>query len=163
MAGSIAVLEPNSLRAALPKAFPPSTEIFHFIAGSEGIHSIDSLARAYFEMYFHLEDAISRYRDFEIRSPYIFYGVIIFVICYWWKYTKLNNPSGLPVIGRRWYEIGNGKARERFRDDCLGLVRSCFEKVSRLPGLVYCPHFFFFFFLAYSRVVRRCVLSLYRF
>ncbi|OQE02539.1 hypothetical protein PENSOL_c002G05991 [Penicillium solitum] len=79
-------------------------------------------------MSLHLEDAIPKLRDIGIRSPYIFYGVIIFILCYWWKSTELNNPSRLPVIGRRWYEIGNGKARQRIRDDCLGIVRSCLQK-----------------------------------
>lgn len=88
-------------------------------------------------MSLHLEDAIAKLRDIEIRSPYIFYGVIIFILCYWWKSTALNNPSGLPVIGRRWYEIGNGKARQRIRDDCLGIVRSCLQKVCHVPILVY--------------------------
>lgn len=88
-------------------------------------------------MSLHLEDAILKLRDIEISSPYIFYGGIIFLLCYWWKSTQLNNPSGLPVIGRRWYEIGNGKARQRIRDDCLGVVRSCLQKVCDVPILVY--------------------------
>jgi len=81
-------------------------------------------------MPFNLEDAISKYRHFELDPSYVFYGLVIFAICYWWKSTSLKNPSGLPVIGRRWYELGNGKAKQRFLDDCLGLVRSCLEKVS---------------------------------
>lgn len=88
-------------------------------------------------MSFHLEDPISKLRDIEIRSPYIVYGVIILTLWYWWKSTELKNPSGLPVIGRRWYEIGNGKARQRIRDDCLGIVRSCLKKVCHVPILVY--------------------------
>lgn len=95
------------------------------------------IARDCLKMSLHLEDAIPKLRDIGIRSPYIFYGVIIFILCYWWKSTELNNPSRLPVIGRRWYEIGNGKARQRIRDDCLGIVRSCLQKVCHVPILVY--------------------------
>ncbi|EED17308.1 cytochrome P450, putative [Talaromyces stipitatus ATCC 10500] len=86
-------------------------------------------------MSFRLEVAISRCRNFEIGSFYVF-CCVVFLFCYWWKSTKLENPSGLPVIGRRWYEIGYGKASERFRHDCLGLVRSCLEKklVNGVPG-----------------------------
>lgn len=91
-----------------------------------------------------LEDAISRYRDLEITSPYFFYGVVLFVLFYWWNHSKLKNPSRLPVIGRKWYEIGNGKARTRFREDCLGIVRSCLEKVGHVSDLPYCPFFFNF-------------------
>ncbi|KAF9889279.1 hypothetical protein FE257_007387 [Aspergillus nanangensis] len=75
-----------------------------------------------------LEDAISKYRHFELTSPYLLYGLGIVVLCYWWKSTALKNPSKLPVIGRRWYEFSYGPAKQRFQDDCLGLVRSCQEK-----------------------------------
>ena len=113
--------------------------------------------RAYMEMSSRLEVAISRCRNFDIGSFYVFCGVV-FLFCYWWKSTKLENPSGLPVIGRRWYEIGYGKARERFRRDCLGLVRSCFEKVSRVPIPSFClsPKYGYL-----PMAVRRCFLSLY--
>ncbi|KAJ6006796.1 hypothetical protein N7451_004740 [Penicillium sp. IBT 35674x] len=83
-------------------------------------------------MFFNLKDQISKLQDFELSSPYIFYGVVICALCYWWKATELKNPSGLPVIGRRWYELGNGRARQRFRDDCLGIVRSCLKEVSNI-------------------------------
>ena len=89
-------------------------------------------------MPFNLEDLISKYRDSELTSPYIYYGLVIFLFCYWWKSTTLENPSGLPVIGRKWYELGNGKAKKRFRDDSLGLVRSCQEKVRSRPILNRC-------------------------
>lgn len=83
-------------------------------------------------MSFNLEDAISRYRHFQLNPSYVFYSLVIIVICYWWKSTSLKNPSRLPVIGRKWYELGNGKAKQRYLDDCLGLVRSCLEKVSNI-------------------------------
>lgn len=73
---------------------------------------------------------MSRYREFEIGSPFPVYVFFVFVFYYWWRSTELKNPSGLPVVGRRWYELGNGKARQRIRDDCLGIVRSCLAKVS---------------------------------
>ncbi|KAF3028563.1 hypothetical protein E8E15_009557 [Penicillium rubens] len=79
-------------------------------------------------MSFNLEETISKYQHFELNAPYIIYGLVIFALCYWWKSTELKNPSGLPIIGRRWYELGNGKASQRFRDDCLGTVRSCLKK-----------------------------------
>src|SRR3569623_655973 len=87
--------------------------------------------KAYFEMSFLLQDPIPKLRDFGIWSPSILHGVIVFIIYYVWKYTDLKNPSGLPVVGRRWYEIGNGKARTRFRDDCLAIVRASFKKLSQ--------------------------------
>ncbi|CAG7995537.1 unnamed protein product [Penicillium nalgiovense] len=79
-------------------------------------------------MSFNLEDAISKYHDFELNGSYIIYGLVVFALCYWSKSTELKNPSGLPIIGRRWYELGNGKASQRFRDDCLGIVRSSLKK-----------------------------------
>jgi cytochrome P450 monooxygenase-1 len=81
-------------------------------------------------MVFNLQDAISKYQHFDLSSPYVAYGIAILALCYWWNSTKLDNPSGLPVVGRKWYELGYGKARQRFRDDCLGTVRSCTKKVS---------------------------------
>lgn len=48
----------------------------------------------------------------------------------------MKNPSGLPVVGRRWYEIGNGKARARYRDDCLAIVRSSIKKVRNSQSLI---------------------------
>jgi cytochrome P450 monooxygenase-1 len=90
-------------------------------------------------MSFNLEDTISKYQHFELKGPHIIYGLVIFALCYWWKSTELKNPSGLPIIGRRWYELGNGKASQRFRDDCLGIVRSCLGKVSDIIILICCP------------------------
>lgn len=77
-----------------------------------------------------LHEVILKYEKFEADSVFLLYGLLAFVVYYFWKSTELKNPSGLPVIGRRWYELGNGRARKRFRDDCLGLVRSCQKKVS---------------------------------
>lgn len=91
-------------------------------------------------MSFNLEETISKYQHFELNAPYIIYGLVIFALCYWWKSTELKNPSGLPIIGRRWYELGNGKASQRFRDDCLGTVRSCLKKVSDVLILIYYPY-----------------------
>lgn len=91
-------------------------------------------------MSFNLRDEISKYQHLELSSPYIFYGIFVVILCCWWKSTELKNPSGLPVIGRRWYELGSGKARQRFRDDCLGIVRSCLEKVSDILVLINCPY-----------------------
>lgn len=83
-------------------------------------------------MGFNLQDTISKYQNFDLSSTYVTYGIVIFTLCYWWKFTELNNPSGVPVVGRRWYELGYGKAKQRFRDDCLGTVRSCMRKVSEI-------------------------------
>jgi cytochrome P450 monooxygenase-1 len=80
-----------------------------------------------------LKDKVLRYQNLEFNAPYIFYGLVICLLGYLWKSTQLKNPSGLPVIGRRWYELGNGRARQRFREDCLGVVRSSLEKVSDVP------------------------------
>ncbi|CAG7931717.1 unnamed protein product [Penicillium olsonii] len=79
-------------------------------------------------MHFDLQAAVSKYRSSEISSPFISYGLVVLAIFLWWKFTGLDNPSGLPIIGRRWYELGYGKAKQRFRDDCLGTVRSCAKK-----------------------------------
>ena len=88
-------------------------------------------------MHFDLQAAVSKYQSSEISSPFISYGLVVLAICLWWKFTGLDNPSGLPVIGRRWYELGYGKAKQRFRDDCLGTVRSCAKKVSEHSTLIY--------------------------
>lgn len=87
-------------------------------------------------MSFNLKDEFSKFLNFELSSPYIIYGLVLITLCYWWKATELKNPSGLPVIGRRWYELGNGRARQRFRDDCLGIVRSCLKEVSDISILI---------------------------
>lgn len=82
-----------------------------------------------------LEIAITKSLSSAVNSPYIFYGLAILIFCSWWKFTELKNPSGLPVVGRRWYELGHFKARQRFRDDCVGLVKGCLEKVSGMSNL----------------------------
>jgi cytochrome P450 monooxygenase-1 len=83
-------------------------------------------------MTFNLEDIISKYQRSEIGSPYPIFVIFVIALCYWWKSTELENPSGLPIVGRKWYELGNGKARQRVRDDCLGIVRSSLQKVSNI-------------------------------
>ncbi|KAJ5109744.1 hypothetical protein N7532_002389 [Penicillium argentinense] len=60
---------------------------------------------------------------------YIILGIAALILFFiWTKSAELQNPSRLPVIGRKWYELGYGKARRRFQTGAPRLVKDCLEK-----------------------------------
>lgn len=60
-------------------------------------------------------------------------GIIVLILVLKGAYSRHKNPSRLPYVnGRRWFEIGNGKARERFNANARKLIASGLEKVRLL-------------------------------
>ncbi|KAJ5289176.1 cytochrome P450 [Penicillium angulare] len=70
--------------------------------------------------------------DVEIPRGRLLIGSVIFLLIVNEIYKRHKNPSRIPYEnGRKWYEIGTGKAFERFTADPGGLVQSGLEKYQR--------------------------------
>lgn len=66
----------------------------------------------------------------DLSNPrYSILGFAIFVLfLIWHNSPKLQNPSGLPVVGRKWYELGYRNARDRFLTGAPHVIKDSIKK-----------------------------------